>query len=97
MKHSLLIALLLFSPLAATAADAPQDPLALEDSQIDEATKAMEQAAQNLIHILGLILRSIPQFEAPEFLPNGDILIRRVPKNQPKTPDQQENPDSSKI
>lgn len=105
MKHTLLIALLMFSPLAATAAegaaDGGEDPLRLDNQQIDEATKAMEQAAQNLINILGLILRSIPQYELPVILSNGDILIKRVPKDEPKDsapqPQPEENPDSSKI
>jgi hypothetical protein len=103
MKHTLLIALLMFSPLAATAAegaaDVAEDPLGLDNQQIDEATKAMEQAAQNLINTLGLILRSIPQYELPMILPNGDILIKRVPKGEPNdtAPQQDENPDSSKI
>jgi len=96
MKPHLLAALLIFTPVAAFAQEA-KDPLALEESEIDKATKSMEEAAKNLTHILGLILRSIPQYEAPVVLPNGDILIKRVHPGDTKSPDQQQDPDSSKI
>jgi hypothetical protein len=28
---------------------------------------------------LRLVMRAIPQYELPEVLPNGDIIIRRIP------------------
>jgi hypothetical protein len=46
---------------------------------------------------MGLFLQSIPQYEAPEILENGDIIIRR--KNPPPEPDQKpetEAPDKTK-
>lgn len=47
-------------------APAPDDPVALA-----------EQAAQQLLQALRLFLRSIPTYELPEMLDNGDIIIRR--------------------
>ena len=61
-------------------AEEPKTPPSWEDSQ-----KMLEQGAQRVIGALELLLQAIPQYELPEVLPNGDILIRR--KNQsPETP-----------
>lgn len=38
----------------------------------------IEESAEGLIQALKLMLRMIPQYEAPVILPNGDILIRRI-------------------
>ncbi|MBL4692223.1 MAG: hypothetical protein JKY92_02715 [Magnetovibrio sp.] len=84
MKAYFLIALLAFSPLAPTPAFAAEGFAAegFNRQQMDDAARAMEEAVQNLTRILSMVLRSIPQFEAPVILPNGDILIRRVHKQQ---------------
>ena len=42
----------------------------------------IEQGAKMIFDALALVLKTIPQYEAPKILKNGDILIRR--KN-PKT------------
>ncbi len=45
----------------------------------------LEDVTQEVFRLLELILRSIPQYAAPEVLENGDIIIRRIhPK--PETP-----------
>ena len=91
MKRFLFITMLALAPLSVQAGD----PMALEESEIDKATRSMEEAAKNLTNILGLVLRSIPQYEMPLILPNGDILIRRV-RSEDKAPAPEE-PDNSKI
>jgi hypothetical protein len=50
---------------------------ALADEQ-DDALAQAEQAMRNLLLALDLIIASIPQYEMPEVLENGDIIIRRV-------------------
>jgi len=75
MKRYAFLVFLILSPVTAGAENSPN---ILNDQQIEGATRAMEEVAKNLTDILGIILRSIPQFEAPVILPNGDILIRRV-------------------
>lgn len=92
MKRHLLLALLLLTPIQAFAQGSPQ-PTPKE--QMDEAAKAAEQAAKDLISIMGIMLRSIPQYEMPVILENGDILIRRVPK-EPAAPDEEPPADGSK-
>ncbi len=37
---------------------------------------------KTILNALELLLKSIPQYEAPEVLENGDIIIRRIPKNE---------------
>lgn len=45
----------------------------------------LEDMTEDVFRVLELILRSIPQYAAPEVLENGDIIIRRLhPK--PETP-----------
>jgi hypothetical protein len=50
---------------------------AIADEQ-DDAMAQAEQAVQNLLLALDLIIASIPQYEMPEIMENGDIIIRRV-------------------
>ena len=50
--------------------------------QMPTPTTAEDNGARKLIEGLGILLRSIPQYELPEVLENGDILIRRIPKPQ---------------
>ena len=37
----------------------------------------IEEGAKMIFDALDLVLKAIPQYEAPEILENGDILIRR--------------------
>ena len=37
-----------------------------------------EDGTRKLLKALGIVLKNIPQYELPEVLPNGDILIRRI-------------------
>lgn len=55
--------------------------LAQDKSPADEAAEAASQALSRIMKALGSVVQSIPQYEAPEILANGDILIRR--KNPP--------------
>ncbi|MBL4748898.1 MAG: hypothetical protein JKY17_09230 [Magnetovibrio sp.] len=96
MKHYLLVSLLLLSPLSAAAAE--NDQGIFGGPKIDDATRAMEEAGRKLVSILGIILHSIPQYETPVILPNGDILIKRVQKQNPApAPDTSRQPDGSRI
>lgn len=44
----------------------------------EKPADTIERGAQLVIDGLRAFFASIPQYEAPEVLPNGDILIRRV-------------------
>ncbi len=48
----------------------------------------MESGMKMILNALEVLLQSIPQYEAPEVLENGDIIIRRVqPKDNNKKPE----------
>jgi len=49
------------------------------EQQADEAARAMRDAIERAMRLLGGVVDQIPQYEMPEILPNGDIIIRRLP------------------
>ena len=52
------------------------------------------EAAEQIVEALNLLLLAIPQYEAPEIRPNGDIIIRRKhPKLPGHKPDPRTRPD----
>ena len=55
-------------------------PAVAQDQQqsLDEAERMAMDAIARMMDALGLFIDSIPQYEAPEVLPNGDIIIRRI-------------------
>lgn len=62
----------------ARAADQPPNPRDM-----------LEDGVKGIVGAMEMLLMSIPQYEAPEILPNGDILIRRrqpMPKDEPAPP-----------
>lgn len=70
----------------ALAVSAPAFAHPVEDKGVPKDPEALlEGVTQQIFRVLELILRSIPQYAAPEVLENGDIIIRRIhPK--PETP-----------
>jgi hypothetical protein len=46
-----------------------------------------DSAMQQVFESLSLMLQAIPQYEMPEVLQNGDIIIRRVQPDQPPEED----------
>ena len=44
----------------------------------------IEEGAKMIFEALDLVLKAIPQYEAPEILENGDILIRRKSPTEDK-------------
>ena len=51
-------------------------------AQNKEPEKMIEDGIRMILNALQLVLKSLPQYKAPEVLGNGDIIIRRV---QPPT------------
>jgi hypothetical protein len=50
----------------------------------------IEGGMKMILNALEILLKSIPQYQAPEVLENGDIIIRRVPsvEKKPKSADE---------
>ena len=44
----------------------------------DNPEEMLEEGVRMIMNALKLVLKTIPQFEMPEVLENGDIIIRRV-------------------
>jgi hypothetical protein len=63
---------LALAPLAARAQQAEPDPPSQQSPQ-DLARDGLER----MMRALSLLVDSIPQYELPEVLENGDIIIRR--------------------
>ncbi len=52
----------------------------------DRAEQAIKEGAEKIMRALELILLAVPQYEMPEVLDNGDIIIRRLNPDRPKHP-----------
>ena len=64
-----------------------QEPAPKQDMQ-EQAEKALKEGVQTILRALETMIKSIPQYEMPEVLENGDIIIRRKkPKDQKKASD----------
>lgn len=86
MSQNLARAALLAGAVALTPADGA---LAQEAEKTPEALAA--EGLDKLVSAISLFLQSIPQYETPEILPNGDIIIRRV---QPGDGGEEESPEA---
>lgn len=71
---------LLAMPLAGANAGSPQDSTA-------EAERLANEAIAKMMKALDLLIMTVPRYAAPEILPNGDIIIRRLdPGEEDKEP-----------
>ena len=51
-------------------------------SQKETPERMIEDGMRIILSAIELILQSIPEYQAPEILENGDIIIRRVQPNE---------------
>ena len=51
-----------------------------------EAEKALRDGMETILRALNHMLGSLPQYEMPEVLDNGDIIIRRKPREPERKP-----------
>jgi len=70
-------------PLPATAGNAVPEQTAEKQAPGDVAREGLEQ----MMRALRLLVESIPQYELPEVLDNGDIIIRRKRGGEPPAGD----------
>jgi hypothetical protein len=49
----------------------------------DRAEQALKEGADKIMRALELMMRAVPQYEMPEVLENGDIIIRRSNPDSP--------------
>lgn len=63
-------------------------------SEKETPSELFKEATRGILRALGLILQSIPQYETPEILDNGDIIIRRKHPKPTLPPEKDSNPDT---
>ena len=81
---AVLAACLLLAPMQMTRAQdaAPDEP------QRDSPSELAREGLERMMRALRLLVESIPQYELPEVLENGDIIIRRKhPEQEPEDPE----------
>jgi hypothetical protein len=59
-------------------------PVFAQESTLEGAQQEAVEGIGKLLEALQMFVKSVPQFAAPEVLPNGDIIIRRL--HPDKTP-----------
>jgi hypothetical protein len=57
-----------------------------QDSTMQDAQREAVEGIGKLLEALQMFVKSVPQYSAPEVLPNGDIIIRRVHPNKEPAP-----------
>jgi len=79
---SLLCVAALCAGLGLSPARAAEDaPLS---NRAEQAEKALRDGAEKMLKALNGLIQSIPQFEPPKVLDNGDIILRRKNPDAPK-------------
>ena len=89
-----IIPLLLAFPLTSPASDnkyqaISEEPTPSLSDEIEQKTKA---AIAKLIQMLSKIVEHLPQYEMPEVLENGDIIIRRKHEEEQAEPAESNRP-----
>ncbi len=59
----------------------PIAPAVAEDNTA-EAERLAGEALAKMMRALDLLITTVPLYAAPEVLPNGDIIIRRLDRNE---------------
>lgn len=72
--------------LIATSPALAQKP-APKDNMPQQAEKALTEGIRTVLRALETMFESIPLYEMPEVLENGDIIIRRKHPKKEKPPD----------
>jgi hypothetical protein len=95
MRKLAIATLLAASALAAAPAYAQSHPPAQQ--QEDRPGALARDAIDKMMRALSLAIENLPQYAAPEFNENGDIIIRRLnPRAEKPRPRVPENPDETR-
>ncbi len=66
-----------------------------QDSTLQDAQKQAVEGIGKLLEALQMFVKSVPQYSAPEVLPNGDIIIRRVHPDKTPAPEKPKTDDGT--
>ena len=78
LTATLCLTIAVFIMVSTPAISADLHKVQTPPSQQKKPEEMIEDGMKMILNALQLILKSIPQYEAPEVLENGDIIIRRV-------------------
>ena len=81
-RFVLILAILTLVPLPVAAAPKQPDAKTEKPAQ-DKVADALKGSLDTLIKLIDKVVKDVPQYEAPEVLDNGDIIIRRKQKADP--------------
>jgi hypothetical protein len=56
------------------------------DNVQEQAERALKEGVQTILRALNTMFKSVPQYDMPEVLENGDIIIRRKRPKEPIDP-----------
>lgn len=91
------LAAMLALPVVPAVADDMTDKQKRAEELAREAGKLASEAIKEMMRSLDMMLQSVPQYEEPEVLPNGDIIIRRKrPKETPEPRKNGNDPDETR-
>lgn len=62
------------------------NPAMAADEMESEAERLLGEGLEKMFEGLDLLMKTVPQYSAPEMLPNGDIIIRRIPQGDGEGP-----------
>ncbi len=87
MRSAILALALIFTLSATTPATAGPKQLVSDENKPEQM---LGEGADLILRALKMMIDNIPQYQAPEVLKNGDIIIRRVQPDE-KKPDQKDS------
>lgn len=83
MNRSTVLAAALSLAFMPTAGWTQQGPT--PQQELENAARLAQEAVQRMLRALQGTIDNLPQYAPPEIMPNGDIIIRRLPLR--RTPD----------
>jgi hypothetical protein len=83
VMRAIVAAMVVLLGAAAAQAQTRTPPL---EREAEETARAFRDALERAMKLMDNMLGSIPQYQLPEVLPNGDIIIRRIPTPQAEPP-----------
>lgn len=88
MKKKLLAAFLICTLGLWSHATIPTTPALAAEAEEEDPKELAREGMERMLRAIELMIEMIPQYEMPEVLENGDIIIRR--KNPPENGDEEE-------
>ncbi len=95
IRHSVLVIAALSALAAPVCAQQQPGTPPPKEPFIDQTERAFRQSIETILKALEKLVSSVPLYEAPEVLENGDIIIRRKHPDKAPKDQKQEKPDGT--